>query len=58
MNVLVIMIKFFIDVSRMGRSFGIVLILVNSAWQEKFSVESHVFLSRIAREVWVALMLS
>ena len=41
-----------------GKKFGIVLMLVNPAWQEKFSDESHVFVSRIAREVWVALMLS
>ena len=40
----------------MGRSFGIVLMLVNPAWQEMFSNESHVFVSRVAREVWIALI--
>ena len=58
MNVLVIMTKFRIDVSRMGISFGIVLMLVNPTWREKFCDDSYVFVSRIAREVWVALMLS
>ena len=38
--------------------FGIVLMLVHPAWREKFCDDSYVFVSRIAREVWVALMMS
>ena len=41
-----------------GEKFGIVFMLVNPAWWEKFCDESYVFVSRIAREVWVVLMLS
>ena len=42
MNVLVVMTKFSYNVSRKERSFGIVLMLVNPAWQEKFCNDSHV----------------
>jgi len=41
-----------------GEKFGIVLMLVNPTWREKFCDDSYVFVSRIAREVWVALRLS
>jgi hypothetical protein len=40
-------------VSRMGEKFGIVLVLVNPAWREKFCDDSCIFFeSRVAREVW------
>ena len=41
-----------------GEKFGIVLMLVNPVWREKFCDDSYVFVSLVAREVWVALMLS
>ena len=58
MNILVVMTKFSYRCIPHGEKFGIVLMLVNPAWQEKFCDESYIFVSRIAREVWVALMLS
>ena len=41
-----------------GEKFGIVLMLVNPAWRKKFYDDSYVFVFRITREVWIALMLS
>ena len=58
MNVLVVMTKFLYKYIPHEEKFGIVLMLVNPTWQKKFCDDSYVFVSLVAREVWVALMLS